>query len=904
MPLHGAPSTSRMTYPTRTIEPSTYPIPPAIHPADLTLAASRALRGPNPWHHAPVVIGELRLGALAGALPVQLPGFLEGVHDAFPSLCAELGADGQTLLARRPMGALLPSLVQRVALHLQTKAGCQVGFGRILPGDAGAWTVLVDYEEEEVGIRALESAVELVRAALERRAVAVGAALAELTELHERVRLGPSTRAIVDEARRRGIPVRRLNDSSLVQLGTGRHQRRIEAAVTDLTGGIAMEIAQDKEATKRLLAELGLPTPRGATVRTVEEAVEEAESLGWPVLLKPGDGNHGRGVSGRIDGARALEGAWPAALAESCDGGVIVERFVEGRDHRVLVVGGRVIACAERVPAQVVGDGRRSVRALIEIANRDPRRGAGHGRALTRLPVDGTTGACLAGDGRTLDTVPAKGEVVQLRRTANLSTGGTSIDRTDELHPDNALACVLAARAVGLDVAGVDVVTRDIGVPFAENGGSIIEVNAGPGLRMHTHPTQGRPRDVAGPIVDVLFPPGTPVRVPVVAVTGTNGKTTTTRLAAHLMRRGGYAVGYTTTDGVYFGDRLLTPGDMTGPVATAQVLANPMVDVAVLEVARGGILRAGLGFDQCDVGVVLNVSSDHLGLRGVHTLDQLAEVKGSIVATVAPDGWAVLNADDPRVLAMRGRTRGRVALLSTREPGENEAFEAHLATGGVGARVERGAFVLHRWGSRMEIATVQEVPLTFGGAARFQLQNVLAAILAAHLRGVATEAIRDGLRSFEPSPDSTPGRMNLMRVGRGHVLLDYAHNAAAVEALTDFVRGFDARCRVGVIAVPGDRRDEDIREVGRLCASAFDRVIVKEDEDRRGRASGEVARLLCEGLHSGGMDCGAAEMAEGEEPAVARAIELVQGGGLAVVLVEDVRAVLEQVRRATGVDGR
>ncbi|HEY0972493.1 MAG TPA: cyanophycin synthetase [Gemmatimonadales bacterium] len=892
-----------MTYPTRIAESTADLIAPVIRPGDLTLEAARALRGPNPWNPAPVVVGELRLGRLAGALPLHLPGFLEGVHDAFPSLCAELGADGETLLVRRPMGALLPSLVQRVALHLQSLAGCRAGFGRILPGDAGAWTVVVAYEEEEVGIRALEQSVELVRAALDRRPVAVSMAVAELAELLERTRLGPSTRAIVEEARRRGIPVRRMNDASLVQLGTGRHQRRIEAAVTERTSGIAMEIAQDKEATKRLLADLGLPTPRGATVHDVEKAVEVAESLGYPVVLKPDDGNHGRGVSGRVGDAEALRHAWHAALTESTDGGVIVERFVEGRDHRVLVVGGRVVACAERVPAQVVGDGRRNIRALIDRANRDPRRGAGHARSLTRLPMDATTEACLACDGRTLDTVPAAGEVVQLRRTANLSTGGTSVDRTDELHPDNALACVLAARAVGLDVAGVDVVSPDVGVPFADNDGAIIEVNAGPGLRMHTHPTEGRARDVAGPIVDLLFPPGAPVRVPVVAVTGTNGKTTTTRLVAHLMRRGGQAVGYTTTDGVYFEDRLLTPGDMTGPVAAAQVLANPLVDAAVLEVARGGILRAGLGFDECDVGVVLNVASDHLGLRGVHTLEQLAEVKGTIAAAVVPEGWAVLNADDPRVLAMRERTRGRVALLSTCPPGENGSFEEHLATGGVGARVERGAFVLHRWGSRVEIATVHEVPLTFGGAARFQLQNVLAALLAAHLCGVTTGAIREGLRSFAPSPESTPGRMNLVRVGRGHVLVDYAHNAAAVEALTDFVRGFDARCRVGVVACPGDRRDEDIREVGRLCAPAFDRVIVKEDEDRRGRAPGEVARLLREGLYAGGMDRDAAEIAAGEEPAVARAIELVAGGGLAVVLADDVRAVLDQVRRAAAADG-
>jgi cyanophycin synthetase len=887
-----------MTYPDFTApRPSAPSLRRTLVPADLTIEHARALRGANPWHDGPAVLCELRLGRLARAMPADAPGFLERLSAEVPWLRDELAGDaGEALVARRPMGALLPALVHELALELQRRAGCDVAFGRALPGDDGRWTVVVAYEEEEVGRRGVELAVGLVREALAGAAPSCEAAVAELADLREAVALGPSTRAIVDAARRRGIPVRRLDaDRSLVRLGTGRHQRRIQAAVTGATSCVAAELAGDKDATKRLLEGVGLPVPRGAVAGSLDDALAAADDVGYPVLLKPVDGNHGRGVSGRVADAAALRAAWPRAAAASSR--VVVERFADGRDHRVLVVGDRVVACAERVPAHVVGDGRSTIRQLVAAANRDPRRGDGHARALTRLPLDDETAACLARAGRTPDAVPAAGERVPLRETANLSTGGTSVDRTDALHPDNAFACVLAARAVGLDVAGIDVLTPDPAVPFAENGGVIVEVNAGPGLRMHVHPAEGRPRDVGGAIVDHLFPPGAPTRVPVLAVTGTNGKTTTTRLLAHLLRRTGRAVGFTTTDGVYFQDRRLVEGDMTGPHAAELVLANPLADVAVLEVARGGLLRAGLGFDACDVGVVLNVAGDHLGLRGVHTLDQLAEVKAVVPRAVAPEGWAVLDADDPRVRAMRERTRGRVALFSMQPPGANAAFEAHLAAGGVGARVEDDAFTIRRGAVRLCVAGVRDVPLTLGGAARFQLQNVLAAVLAAHVHGVPFAAIAAGLATFHPCPELTPGRMTHLRVGRTTAVVDYAHNVAAVEALLGFVARFDARRRVGVVTVPGDRRDEDIRAVGRLCA-AFDRVILKEDDDRRGRAPGEIARLLHAGLRDAGAADDAVEQVLDEEAAVAHALATCRGADLVVVLAEHVEPVLAQVRRA------
>jgi cyanophycin synthetase len=574
----------------------------------------------------------------------------------------------------------------------------------------------------------------------------------------------------------------------------------------------------------------------------------------------------------------------------------VVEQFAGGRDHRVLVVNGKVVACAERVPAHIVGDGRRTIRELIEIANRDPRRGVGHAKILTHLPLDAQTESYLAFHGYTPDSRPAEHEVVFLRQTANLSTGGTSIDRTEEMHPDNVTACEMAAAAVGLDIAGIDVITDDISVPFRENGAVIIEVNAGPGIRMHTHPTEGKPRPAGAAIVDMLYPPGVEPTIPVIAVTGTNGKTTTTRLIAHLFRNMGRTVGFTTTDGVYLQNRLVMEGDMTGPFAANIILTNPTVDVAVLETARGGILRAGLAFEECDVGVVLNVSADHLGLRGINTVEQLAEVKSVVPATVKREGHAVLNADDPLVYEMRQRTGGDIVLFSAKEFGENEVVSEHVARGGIAAVIEQATFVIRRGRLRIPIAAEHDVPLSVGGRATFQRENVLAAVAAAYVQGMRYDDIRAGLLSFHPSPSTTPGRLNIIRVGGGRVLVDYAHNAAAIKGLMDFVFRLPAAKRYCVLTVPGDRRDEDIRLAGRLCAR-FDRVIIKEDIDRRGRKEGEIAELLAQGLEEGGLPRTAVEVMFEENEAVNRGLSLIGDDDLLVIHADKVPATLAAVRQ-------
>lgn len=871
-------------------------IEPKIDAQELQVSRIRALRGPNYWRLAPVIACDVRLGSLEQLSSGDIPNFNDLLLAAIPTLhehpCTRGGPGG--FVDRLQEGTHIPHILEHVALELQTLAGNEVSFGRVVPsGDEGVWWLIVAYEEEEVGIRAMQDSVEIVRACISGSPIDAEKIVRDLQELYEDVRLGPSTAAIVEEARRRGIPVRRLNAHSLVQLGLGKNLRRIQSTVTDYTSSIGVEIAQDKDDTKRVLGNIGLPVPQGDVARSIEEAVQIAEEIGYPVILKPLDASHGRGISGRLADEAALRAKWECAAEYGRR--IVVEQFAEGRDHRVLVVNGRVVAAAERVPAHVVGNGTSTIEELIREANKDPRRGFGHTKILTHLPADSTTADYLAQSGRTFETVPAEGECVNLRGTANLSTGGTSIDRTDEMHPDNITACEMAAGVIGLDIAGIDVLTPDISVPFRENGAVIIEVNAGPGIRMHTHPTEGEPRNVGAPIVDMLYPPGTRPTIPLIAVTGTNGKTTTVRLIAHLFRIGERVVGFTTTDGTYLQNRLVMEGDMTGPFSANIILSNPTVDIAVLETARGGILRAGLGFDEADVGVVLNVSADHLGLRGIHTVEQLADVKSVVPAVVKREGHAILNADDPLVYAMRDRSPGDIVLFSVKPEGESEEFETHLARNGIGARIENDTFVIRRGRLKIPIAPMRDVPLMLGGAAKFQRENILAAIATAYVQGMRYDDIRAGLLSFFPSPSLTPGRLNLMRVERGRVLVDYAHNAAAIAGLMDFVRNLDATKRIGVITAPGDRRDEDLRNVGRLSVG-LDYIIVKEDSYRRGREPGETALYITQGLHEVGIPDSNIEVIFDETEAVKRALDKMEDNDLVVVLADDVASVLNYVR--------
>ncbi len=670
--------------------------------------------------------------------------------------------------------------------------------------------------------------------------------VASLRALAERGRLGASTQTIIDVANRRHIPWTRLNERNLVQLGWGVHTRRIRATVTSETTLIGAEMARDKDEAAATLERAGLPTPSWRLATTGAEALAHGRALGYPVVIKPVDGHHGRGVTLDITGDDGAAAAFDRAVASSRRRQAIVQRQVPGRDHRLLVIGGRLVACAERVPAGVVGDGTSTIAALVDRENADPRRGEGHALELTRIQIDAAADAVLAAQGLTQEDVPAAGRRVELANGANLSTGGTSIDRTDAVHPSVAATAELAARVVGLDVAGIDLVTTDIGRPLADTGGAIIELNAGPGFRMHTRPTVGRGRNVGGAVLDHLFGPGAEGRIPIAAVTGSNGKTTTVRLLAHILETAGRATGMTTTESIVAAGLVLKTGDMAGPASARLLLGTPTIEAAVLEVARGGILRDGLGYDYNDVAVVTNVTGDHLGLDGITTLRQLADVKAVIVEAVPRTGTAVLNADDPLVLSMASRSRGAVALTTTQPPGEpgSRAVARHLAGGGLAALIESddGAeqAVVRRGPDTLLRIALADIPITWGGAARMHVANALAAACAGVCLEVAPDVVTQGLRTFA----SSPGRVERRVVDGREIVLDYGHNIAALRSVGDLVeRIANGRRVIGVVSMPGDRRDEDRVAFGALAGTLFDRLYVAEPAIR-GRPAGEAAGLL------------------------------------------------------------
>ncbi|HET9228079.1 MAG TPA: cyanophycin synthetase [Thermoanaerobaculia bacterium] len=857
---------------------------------------TRVYRGPNLYALRKVIRLKVDLGELEEYPTGKLPGFVDRLLELMPTLhehtCSYAEPGGFVRRMTEDEGTWLGHVLEHVAIELQCLAGTPVSYGKTRSKDlpVGQYWVIFSFDEEAVGLEAAELGLRLIRHLLppEREAhdpspFDFRVELEELVRLAQRRAFGPSTASLVKAAEERDIPWIRLNERSLVQLGHGKYQRRIQATVTSETRHIAVEIASDKRLTNQILHDLGLPVPRQRRIRTVAGAVESAAELGYPVVVKPLDGNHGRGVSINLKTEEQVRAAFAEAYDRSSM--VIVETFQEGSDYRILVVDGKVFAVSERVPGRVIGDGVHTIGQLIEIVNTDPRRGVGHEKVLTRLEPDAQAERLLEQAGLTLDSVLPDGEAFYLRSTGNLSTGGTAIDRTDVIHYDNRIMAERAVKAVGLDVGGVDFISPDISRSYKEVGGSIVEINAAPGFRMHVAPTEGTPRDVAGPVIDMLFPKGTPYRIPIAAITGTNGKTTTTRMVGHILKLSGCTVGMTTSDGVYIDGNLTVKGDMTGPWASHLVLRDPAVDAAVLETARGGIVRAGLGWRKCAVGAVLNVASDHLGMGGVNDLDELAEIK-RVVVEVA-QGFCVLNADDPRVAPMAAHSRAKPVYVTVNRA--NELVRQHIRNRGRAIALEDGlngrVIVLYEGEEAIPLLLARQIPATVEGHAIHNIQNAMFAAAIAHCMGISLENIRQGLRTFTTDFFQTPGRMNFYNEHPFRVLLDYAHNAHGMQSMARMIRDLSVHGRrIGVLAAPGDRRDEDIRDLAHAAAPAFDLILLREDDSRRGRKPGEVGEMLRNSLIEAGFPAERiAPGVYGEEEAVQRALEEASPGDFLVI---------------------
>ncbi len=850
----------------------------------MKILKTQALRGPNIWSITRKKLIQMRLDLEEmEERPTNLvPGFRERIEALLPTLidhrCSE-GCKGG-FFQRVDRGTWMGHVIEHVALEIQTLAGMEVGFGRTRETKTpGVYNVVFNYIEEKVGLFAAESAVNIVEALIAGTDYDLQADIQKMREIREKVRLGPSTGSIVDEAVARDIPWIRLGTNSLIQLGYGINQMRFQATITCKTSNIAVDIACNKEQTKKMLDASSIPVAKGDIVVDEEDLAATIKSIGYPIVLKPLDGNHGKGASINVTN-------WEDALAgleyaKKYSRRIIVEKFITGYDFRILVIDNKVIAAAQRVPAHVVGNGKDSIQALINITNSDPRRGYGHENVLTEIDVDRDTLELLEKLNYTVDSVPAEGEIVYLKSTANLSTGGTSIDVTDLMHPENIFMAERISRVIGLDICGIDIMAANLTESLKENGGVILEVNAAPGFRMHLAPSEGLPRNVAAPVIDMLYPPGKASRIPIIAITGTNGKTTTTRLISHIVKNNGFRVGFTTSDGIYIQNHMMEKGDTTGPLSAEYILKDPNVEFAVLETARGGILRSGLGFSRCDIGVITNIQEDHLGISDIHDLKDLSRVKSVVVDSVKKDGWAVLNGEDENCLEIANSLSCNVALFSLDE--NAPAIVEHCKAGGIAAIYENGFITIKKvdWKFRVERAT--HIPLTMNGKAKFMIANGLAATLASYLYGFKTEDIKLSLATFLPGAAQTPGRMNIFEFSKFKVMIDFAHNPNGYRGIEDFMKSVDATRKIGIISGVGDRRDEDIRECARIAGNMFDHIVIRQEKHLRGRTEEEIIGLILEGIASADKES-TYEVVTLETEAIRHAISLAEEGTFIVAL--------------------
>lgn len=859
--------------------------------------------GRNIYSHRPVIKAVLDLGELYDTPTRDIGGFNRNLLAAFPGLGRHYCSTGHEggFGERLEEGTYLAHVTEHLVLELQNQAGSQVRYGKSrLMKAPSTYYIVFEYINEKYAIECLITAVKIIDSLTAGVEPDSGAILDYLRKVAAETGLGPSTQAIFDEAVKRKIPVIQLGNGSILQLGYGKFSRMVEASLTDKPSCISIDVAGNKHLTKQILSSNGIPVPFGEIAYTVQSAAVMASHIGYPVVVKPFDANQGKGVTLNITNEAELSSAFQEAIKFSR--AVIVEKYIRGRDYRVLVVGDKVAAVSERKPPCVVGDGIHTVGQLVEIENKNPLRGNDHEMPLTKIKLDNTSKQVLLKNGMDENRIPPAGQTVFLRNNGNLSTGGTASDCTESIHPQNCSLAVKAAGLVGLDIAGIDITTEDISCPLSGENGAVIEINAAPGLRMHIYPTEGKPRNVAADILDMMFPKGKPSSIPIISVTGTNGKTTVTRLISHTLALAGKTVGMTSTSGVYINGECKLKGDNTGPRSAQLVLTDKNVEVAVLETARGGVIRKGLGYDLADVGVVVNISEDHLGIDGIDTLEDMAFVKSLVVEAVKEDGYAILNGDDRMTQYILDRIHSRVVLF-TQNP-KNLLVINHLKSGGKAVAVESKSIYVLSENKKQFISGIDEIPITFGGLAACNIENSLAAVSALSALNVPVGAIRNGLRTFKPDADSNPGRFNIFDMGNFKVMLDYGHNPAGYTAVIDYISKSDAERLVGIVGMPGDRTDKSIREVGALCGKAFSRVYIKEDGDLRGRMPGEAADILYDSVLGAGLDKDSVEIIYSEEKALETAIQEAKSGDLILMFYEHFEPVLEIIEKYRSEQGQ
>ncbi|KAA9338227.1 cyanophycin synthetase [Hymenobacter busanensis] len=860
----------------------------------------RTMRGPSYWSvkHPKLIVAKVDLEDLADTWSNAVPGFAARLLKLMPGLAESRSKDPRETAKRPPLtedqlsdGEPWGHVLQHVAVELQRMAGMPVRWGKSMPAhEPGQEMVLCEYQEERAGRVAVEAGVELLNALVKKQKYDLKGLVDRLHDIREQEFIGPSTYSIVAEAASRGIPYIQLKHSNVIQLGYGVNQKRIWATTTSSTSHAGVEIAGNKNRTKAMLGAAGVPVPRGTTVYDADELREAIEKLGFPIVTKPLDGNHGKGASINLNSWKEALAGFKAAQVYSR--AVIVEQFIEGFDFRMLVINGKLVAAAKRTPAAVTGDGVSTIQQLVDKVNEDPRRGVGHEKVLTQIKIDKHTQQILKAKELTAKSVLPAGETLYLKSTANISTGGTASDVTDQVDPYNVLMAERVAGIVGLDICGIDVLTTDIAIPLNETRGAVIEVNAAPGFRMHISPADGLPRNVAAPVVDMLFPQGSTARIPIFAVTGTNGKTTTTGLLAHIVASKGYKVGNTSTNGIYIQGKQLESGDCTGMVSAEFVLKDPTVNFAVLETARGGMLRSGLGFHSCDVAVVTNVAADHLGLRDIHTVEEMAVVKSVVPRTVRKSGWAVLNADNDLTYEMRHVVDCRVALFSMDE--NSPRIQEHVERGGVAAVYEDGYVTIFKNSYKLRIDRASEMPVTFGGRAKFNIENALAAALACYCYGFDKDDIKTALRTYIPSAAKTPGRMNLFKFPGFEVIVDYAHNTHGIQKFAEFLDATPATHKVGIVSGLGDRRDEDTLAFARVAGRIFDEVVLRQDQDLRGKTAAEIEGLMRAGLVTDKPDLPITYI-ETEPDAIDYVLQTAREGSVITIFTENIKATLAKL---------